>query len=190
MTQIEVLVVRRVHNRKIQIGAFDGDPADKVAVFVAQGSKPGTVGVDILPCRGRVAAVSIIDCRSANSLSVLRSSRNRLTSRPPLMRKIAAKTIIAKGCTADYGAFFCTSRSRAGDSPRRCPGRRRQQVPRRNLRQISDCIGCLYLKGRGLRQRCIAAVNLCHDGFSCNTILSLLYDLRGKKAREISHKNL
>ena len=50
---------------------------------------PGPVGAG-------VAAVSIIDCRSANSLSVLRSSRNRLTNRPPLMRKIAAKTIIAR----------------------------------------------------------------------------------------------
>ena len=42
-----------------------------------------------------VAEVSIIDCRSANSLSVFLSSIKRLTSSPPLTRKIAANTTMA-----------------------------------------------------------------------------------------------
>ena len=117
------------------------------------------LGVDILPAGAGVAAVSIIDCRSAKLARSCGHRGNRLTSRPPLMRKIAAKTIIAR-VYSRLPRFFCTSRSRAGDSPRRYPGRRRPQVPAgETFRQIGDCIGCLYLNGRGpviIWQRCIA----------------------------------
>ena len=190
MTQIEVLVVRRVHNRKIQIGAVDGDPADKVAVLVAQGSKPGTVGVDIFPCRGRGRRG--IDHR----LQVGKLALGLAVIEEPLDQQAAAdeenrgENDHREGVQQITALFFALR----GLAPAIVlvvvlvvEGRR---FLRRNLRQIGDCIGCLYLNGRGLRQRCIAAVNLCHDGFSCKTILSLLYDLRGKKTREISHKNL
>ena len=42
-----------------------------------------------------VAATSIIDCRSENSFSVFLSSKKRLTSSPPLTRKMTAKTTMA-----------------------------------------------------------------------------------------------
>ena len=182
--------VRRVHNRKIQIGAVDGDPADKVAVLVAQGSKPGTVGVDIFPCRGRGRRG--IDHR----LQVGKLALGLAVIEEPLDQQAAAdeenrgENDHREGVQQITALFFALR----GLAPAIVlvvvlvvEGRR---FLRRNLRQIGDCIGCLYLNGRGLRQRCIAAVNLCHDGFSCKTILSLLYDLRGKKTREISHKNL